>query len=544
MTTANSRAVTFCLVLLVVSASSIATAAGGAVITDQTTPGLFADAPDAVQYDTDGQLRPSFIVTVDGEDGLRNLQDWTNASDSRALFWTHTDETNTTTALIAAPAGDVGVAFVERVLNRGLATKDYVTQVDANRVIELDPVEQLQNESDVSLGVGILAKFRASRGDAAYSTDGIAFKKNAEAATMQHVRNVTGSSNVSAIGSGIVIAYPDTGQNVADGQILGNGSAGSDLRIHNKSKDFIENETVEDDGVQALEDPNGHGSFVGSELGSAAAEPYAGMAPNATLMPLRVLGGDGSGSQADVARAIRYAADNGADIVSLSLGAPTFSAAVQDAIVYARAKGTIPVIATGNSQFQGNPWTASPADTAGVIAVTATNATTNTTANEAANHAGVAYFAQHGPDPGTTDLSDGQTQGAMPAVGAPGMAIETRVPTMSGGVSVKELSGTSMSTPVVAGGIAQVLAEHPEWQGEPDAVRDRVKNSSRPAPNIAVSEVGGGFFATDLMNETVTPNSQESMMDDAAAQRNDFWKGLSDASGGWLPFAMSPEVAV
>jgi subtilisin family serine protease len=107
-------------------------------------------------------------------------------------------------------------------------------------------------------------------------------------------------------GADVVIAIVDTGIDLDHPDLADRIVAGYDF--------------VDDDDVP--DDQNGHGTHV---AGSAAAIGnndigVIGMAPEAKIMPLKVLAADGSGSVEDVAAAITWAADNGADVINLSLG--------------------------------------------------------------------------------------------------------------------------------------------------------------------------------------------------------------------------------
>ena len=124
-----------------------------------------------------------------------------------------------------------------------------------------------------------------------------------------------------------------------------------------------------------------HGTHV---AGIAAAQGdngigIAGVAPDAAIMPVKVLD-EAGGSFADIAAGIRYAADNGADVINLSLGAlPGVQALtltglisdVQKAIDHARGKGVVVVAAAGND-FQ-VPLCGTPAFDRGALCVTATD---------------------------------------------------------------------------------------------------------------------------------------------------------------------------
>ncbi|HNR95536.1 MAG TPA: S8 family serine peptidase [Anaerolineae bacterium] len=98
-------------------------------------------------------------------------------------------------------------------------------------------------------------------------------------------------------------------------------------------------------------DDNGHGTHV---AGTAAAETnngtgIAGVSWGARLMTVKVLDQDGDGWYFDIAAGIVYAADNGAQIINLSLGGSSPSQLLQDAVDYAHAKGSLLVAASGNN---------------------------------------------------------------------------------------------------------------------------------------------------------------------------------------------------
>lgn len=104
---------------------------------------------------------------------------------------------------------------------------------------------------------------------------------------------------------------------------------------------------------------DGHGTHVAGTIAAQAdnSTGVAGVAPDAKIMPIKVLE-DGSGTNADIAEGIRYAADNGADVINLSLGGLPgtqlfailgLDTTTKDAIQYARDQGTLTVAAAGNT---------------------------------------------------------------------------------------------------------------------------------------------------------------------------------------------------
>ncbi len=104
-------------------------------------------------------------------------------------------------------------------------------------------------------------------------------------------------------------------------------------------------------------DGHGHGTHVAGIIAARAgnAAGVAGLAQGTTILPVRALGSDGSGSDVDVARGIAWAAEHGADVVNLSLGSPDPSSAEQAAIDYAYGRGVLVVAAAGNDGDAGNP---------------------------------------------------------------------------------------------------------------------------------------------------------------------------------------------
>jgi subtilisin family serine protease len=187
-------------------------------------------------------------------------------------------------------------------------------------------------------------------------------------------------------------------------------------------------------------DVNGHGTHVAGIAGARAdnGQGVAGVSWRTRLMALRVLGPDGTGTVADVVRAYRYAAAQGARIVNASLGSPSFSRAEQDAI--AAAPAVLFVVAAGNGGHDGigddtdrTPEYPCAYPLANIVCVASTNRRDQLSA-----------FSNYGAR--AVDLA------------APG----ERILSTGLGGSYLYLSGTSMATPHVAGAAALLLAERPD----------------------------------------------------------------------------------
>jgi serine protease len=139
-----------------------------------------------------------------------------------------------------------------------------------------------------------------------------------------------------ATGSGATVAIIDTGvkQSLED-LASTNFTAGYD---------FV-------NGDSDPTDDHGHGSHVAGTVAQSTNNSVGvtGIAYNATIMPLKVLNASGSGSDSDIADAIYWATDNGADIINMSLGSSSSSSTMQNACTYAWNNGVVVVCAAGNS---------------------------------------------------------------------------------------------------------------------------------------------------------------------------------------------------
>ena len=196
-------------------------------------------------------------------------------------------------------------------------------------------------------------------------------------------------------------------------------------------------------------DDHGHGTHV-SGIISAIYNNNIGIAgvtgpADVQILPIKVLNDLGRGTSYDVSEGIRYAANEGADVINLSLGSSTSTKVEEEAVAYAQAKGCVVVAAAGNDsgrvEFQ------YPASYPGVIAVGAVD-----------NQKRKAYFSNYG------DRLD---------ISAPGVDILSTVPDFVGRKSgdsygddlngyYEKMSGTSMAAPHVAAVAALYKCVYPD----------------------------------------------------------------------------------
>lgn len=228
--------------------------------------------------------------------------------------------------------------------------------------------------------------------------------------------------------SAVTIAVLDTGVQLSHPDLAGRLSVGYD---------FINNDTDPSDD-------NGHGTGV---AGIAAATGnnttgVAGMDWNARILPVKVLDSTGYGSWSVIAQGIVYAADQGANIINMSLGG-TASSTLQAAVTYAYERGCTLVAASGNS---GAGYVQYPAAYPEVIAV------------------GSAY---------RDVVSSFSNYGAEIEVVAPGDTIDT----LAMGSSYGRMTGTSAAAPFVAGLASLVRAAAPALSAA--EVRQAITSSAR-----------------------------------------------------------------
>jgi subtilisin family serine protease len=221
-------------------------------------------------------------------------------------------------------------------------------------------------------------------------------------------------------------------------------------------------------------DPNGHGTHVAGII-AASGNGIRGVTPNVKIMPVRVLGPSGTGETFDVACGIKWATDNGAQVINLSLGSDAASASVSSAISYALENNVVVVAATGNT---GTNTPIYPASDEGVIGV------------------------------GSTD-SDGQwssfsTFGSFVDLVAPGRGIvstcsapyseiifggkryTTACDNTDSDPHYQSLSGTSMATPHVSAVAAIILSQYPTLS--PTGVLQLLQESSGDGLGVRIDD--------------------------------------------------------
>ncbi|TDD16469.1 peptidase S8/S53 subtilisin kexin sedolisin [Kribbella turkmenica] len=239
-------------------------------------------------------------------------------------------------------------------------------------------------------------------------------------------------------GNGVKVAVLDTGY---------------DTKHPDLAKQVVASESFIPD--QAVQDLHGHGTHTASivaGLGTASDGRRKGVAPGADLLVGKVLDNSGSGYDSEAIAGMEWAVQQGAKVISMSLGGvPTDGSDPMSQAVdrLSKESGALFVIAAGNAGLEesvASPGAASEALTVGAVD----------------RDDKLAYFSSRGPR-----LGDGALK---PEVTAPGVEIAAAraYGTEAGhvlGEYYTAMSGTSMATPHVAGAAAILSQRHPDWTG-------------------------------------------------------------------------------
>lgn len=227
-------------------------------------------------------------------------------------------------------------------------------------------------------------------------------------------------------GTGVVVAVVDTGVNglhpdLTDRMLTGY-NAKTDALINGKTQN----------------DTNGHGSHCAGIIAAGiGGGKVIGLAPEAYIMPIGILG-DYSTTRANIAAAIVWAVDNGAQVLNNSWGGPGYTHTLKRAIDYALSKGAVFVVSAGNDHSYQH-WHY-PAGYTGVIGVAAS------TANDR--------------------VVDFSSRGDYVSVAAPGTYIlSTYHQNSLFGQPYRYMSGTSMAGPYVAAAAALLKQKYPQANG-------------------------------------------------------------------------------
>ncbi|HXL42098.1 MAG TPA: S8 family serine peptidase, partial [Actinomycetota bacterium] len=264
-------------------------------------------------------------------------------------------------------------------------------------------------------------------------------------------------------GAGITVAVVDTGVQFGIADLPASKSAGAyDCRGYGGKPDPCP--------ADASGDGQGHGTWVASIIAAATnnGQGMAGVAPDAKILAIKAIGGDGTGSVDDISKGIKFAADQGAKVINLSVGPDAFGKpfpkldcpvvtvggcltppvndsgslhkALQPAVDYASGRGALVVVAAGNTDPGATPGPSLYLGMNNVLIVGATGPQ-DEVASYSDTGSGATFIWAPGGD-GT--CSSGDTSNCVV------------IASMNGGYQVSE--GTSFAVPHVAGVAALLMA--------------------------------------------------------------------------------------
>ncbi|MFC5469639.1 S8 family serine peptidase [Cohnella suwonensis] len=271
------------------------------------------------------------------------------------------------------------------------------------------------------------------------------------------------------------------------------------------------------DAGKSAQDDNGHGTAVSGVVAAIAraGETSSGSARwKGRILPIKALDGDGSGDEEKLTKGIRYAVDQKANVIVLSLGLMRDALSLREAVAYAESKGVLLIAASGNDAALFGP------------------------------KAAVQYPAAY-----PTVLSVAGAEGGLP-VAASTSGTENdisgawRVRTAALGGGSLDMEGTSMAAPQAAAVAAMLLAEHPDWK--PVRVRETLRGTAwRAADDEWNPDLGYGVLSApgalragdDILNwrepnDTLGTAKPLPLGKEAAGT----WSGIGDAD--WYSFEL------
>jgi thermitase len=264
-------------------------------------------------------------------------------------------------------------------------------------------------------------------------------------------------------GAGVIVAILDTGIDQDHPEL---------------ASKIVANKNMTDSAT--ADDLYGHGTHVAGIVAAIANNGLggSGVAPQASLMNVKVLGDTGSGSTTWIANGMVWAADNGARVINMSLGSTFGSTTLSNAVDYAWGQGVVVAAAAGNN---GRNIRFYPAYYTNCVAVAATDANDQR-----------ASFSNYG---------------TWVDIAAPGNIIYSTLPNhpaeMGASLSYGWASGTSMATPFVAGAAALVWSS--SYGASASAVRARLQSTADAIAGTGTYWMNGRLNAGSAVAESAPP---------------------------------------
>jgi subtilisin family serine protease len=347
--------------------------------------------------------------------------------------------------------GEIGAEMVtaDAAQARALAVDPRVRYVEPNRIWHADSLPSSPTDPMFGQLWGLQ--------NTGQTVNGTAGTVGADIGAVQAWQHGTGSSSVvvADIDSGMLTTHPDLaanlwinpGENCSGCRTDGIDNDGNGYVDDWRGWDFVNHDNLPDDQA-------GHGTHTAGTIGAVGDNGIGviGVDPHVSLMPLKFINANGTGTNANAIQAVIYAADNGARVINGSWGGGGYSQALSDAIAHADAHGVLYVASAGNSASDAAFYPAA-LDLPNVISTAASDQTDE-----------LAWWSTFGD---TVDLA------------APG---QDTLSTLSNG-SYGYASGTSMAAPHVTGSAALLFSQHP--QATPETIKALLFATATPLPSLA-----------------------------------------------------------
>jgi subtilisin family serine protease len=300
-------------------------------------------------------------------------------------------------------------------------------------------------------------------------------------------------------GEGVVVAVVDTGVDFNHPDLQGNliVENGSDMLKNTAYRCSFQSPSTGDQASDAkAQDDHGHGTHVAGIIAAVRNNSMGviGVAPQAKVMPVKVLDAEGSGSDRDVARGICFAADKGAKVINLSLGYDPASSLIIDvvlgsdtreAIRYAYNKGVAIIVAAGNNTA---PLCSSPATAPETLCVGAVDKSDN---RAWYSNLSLRFGPDYAPNYGVVAPGGAGcvlTVGSIPSLiplncPADDDVWSTILPSTNWPSGYAALAGTSMATPHVSGLAALLIAAYGPTYA-PQSIYNKITQTADPVQGL------------------------------------------------------------
>lgn len=343
----------------------------------------------------------------------------------------------------------------------------YRLTFDENKVNVHEAIEKISALDEVEFAEPNYVVYSLSSGEVAAADDPLKGDQwghgQLKLDFLQKQKPITDKRPVIAIlDTGVDIEHPDLKDNIWTNEAEANGAEDEDDDANGFADDLHGWDFVNKTG--RLGDWNGHGTHCAG-IAAAVGDNKIGITganPDALIMPITVMQSDGTGDVATIIKGIDYAAANGADVISMSIGGYGYSLAEEQAL--AKAYSTAVLVAAAGNDYKciyahdcpvngKNAYQNGPMFPAAFTFVLGVEASTK--------DGGLASFSNFDEDGPVFSLYN-ENQLYNYELRAPGAQITSTFP----GGKYKALSGTSMACPYVAGGISRLLQvkEYGNWE--------------------------------------------------------------------------------